>query len=164
MTSPRSLYRASMVAALAAAALSSPAIAQRGAPPRPAMLAQPPYSFPPVVSRTLSNGIPVAIVVNHGSPIVTVRVMVDSGPFVDPVGKAGLFSLMVQMLAAGTTSRSADQLTARFHAMGSTVTATTTAVGIGFTTITRNVDESVVLLGDMVSNPSFPTAALARAR
>ena len=139
-------------------ALVAQGVATAVRPPIPAPRA---YAFPPVLSRTLSNGIPVAIVENHETPVVSIRVVIDSGPNVDPAGKSGLLSLMLSMLGEGTKTRTADQLADRFAEMGSTITAGPT---IGFTTLTRNVDESVTLLADIVANPSFPVEALTRLR
>ncbi len=115
-----------------------------------------PYKFPKVESRTLGNGIPVAIVENHDLPIVAVRVVVDGGSRLDPVGKEGVYQLLMTMLREGTTTVTADQLAETFADLGNTVSPT------GFTTITRNVPRSLELMGDMLMHPALPQVAFDR--
>ncbi|MGH9887027.1 MAG: M16 family metallopeptidase [bacterium] len=144
-------------AAIALAALSSVAGAQqldRGK--RPAAGPAPAFSFPKYVTRTLPNGLTVAIVENHELPVVAVRGVIEGGGLVDPKGKEGVYSLMSAMLREGTASMSADELSEAFSDQGNGVNPT------GFTTVVRNLDRSLELMADMVMHPSFPQAALDR--
>jgi len=146
-------------AALAGAAASTGAHAQPlDRSRRPTVPAAAPFRMPAVEMRRLSNGIPVAVVQNHQLPIVAVRAVIDAGPLQEPADKAGLAPLTIAMLTEGTTTRTADQLAEAFADLGNTVSAA------GFTTITRNFDRSLELMGDLLMHPAFPEAALARNR
>lgn len=114
--------------------------------------------IPTMQMRTLKNGIKVGVLEQHEIPLVAVRVVVDAAPVLDPAGKEGVASLTAAMLAEGTTTRSADQLAEAFADLGNGVTPN------GFTTVTANVDSSLVLLADMLLHPAFPAASLERLR
>ena len=115
-----------------------------------------PFTFPKLDSRTLPNGLQVTIVENHELPVVAVRAVIEGGALVDPGGKEGLYTLVTGMLREGTTSMSADQLAEAFADLGNSVNPT------GFTTITRNLDRSLELMGDMLMHPAFPQPAIDR--
>ena len=120
----------------------------------------PPASLrvPAIQMRSLRNGIKVAVLEQHELPVVSVRVVVDAQALLDPAGKEGVASLTSQMLSEGTTTRSADQLAEAFADLGNTVRPD------GFTTVTANLDSSLVLLADMLLHPAFPQASLDRIR
>jgi len=125
---------------------------------RPSVPPLAPYKFPKVESKTLTNGINVSVVENHDMPIVAVRVVIDGGNRLDPVGKEGLSDLVMSMLREGTATMTADQLAEAFADLGNSVTPTS------FTTIVRNVDRSLELMAGMLMHPAYPQAALDRQR
>ncbi len=155
------LYRTAWRLSLAAALLGATAPAVANAQPldrsqRPVAAPARPFRLPPVEMRTLRNGIPVAVIQYRQLPIVSVRAVIDAGPLLEPAGKAGLANLVNGMLVEGTTTRNADQLAQEFADIGTNVTPQ------GFTTITRNLDRALALMGDMLMNPAFPDSALQR--
>ena len=115
-----------------------------------------PFAFPKAQSRTLPNGLRVILVEDHALPLVAVRASVGVDSLNDPVGKEGLFVLTAGMLREGTTSMTADQLSAAAAALGNVV------FPLRFTTITQNFDGSLGLMADMLMRPSFPQPALDR--
>lgn len=123
---------------------------------RPGVPAPTPFAFPHVETRTLPNGLRVAIVENHSLPIVAVRVVLPVDSTADPAGKEGLFALTLAMLREGSASRTADQLAAATSELGNDVAPTR------FTTIAANFDRSLELMADMLVHPAFPEAALPR--
>ena len=125
---------------------------------RPPSGKAPTLHLPTIQMRTLKNGIKVAVLEQHELPVVSVRVVVDAQALLDPPGKEGVATLTSQMLAEGTTTRTADQLAEAFADLGNTVRPD------GFTTVTANLDSSLVLLADMLLHPAFPQASLDRIR
>jgi zinc protease len=124
----------------------------------PALPPTPALRVPAIESRTLSNGMTVAVLENHEIPVVTVRALVDASPVLDPQGKEGVAALTFAMLGEGTTTQSAEQLADAYAQLG-------TAVGpTGFLTVTGNVDRALELMRDQLWNPAFPQAALDRIR
>jgi zinc protease len=157
MTTTRA--RRALVAAVALAALA-PVAAVHAQPldrsRRPVATAATPFRLPPVETRTLSNGISVAVIQNHQLPVVAVRAVIDAGSLLEPADRAGLSGLVNQMLSEGTATRTADQLAEAFADLGNPVTPQ------GFTTVTGNLDRSLELMADMLMRPAFPEAALTR--
>jgi zinc protease len=115
-----------------------------------------PFTFPRSETRSLPNGLQVTVIENHELPVVAVRAVIEGGALVDPAGKEGLYALMSAMLREGTTTLTADQLAEAFADLGNSVNPTS------FTTITRNLDRSLELMGDMLMHPVFPQAAIDR--
>jgi zinc protease len=157
----RTHLTARRTAAALALGLAAPALAQTPKLDRgvaPTMAPTPPLRVPPITMRTLSNGIPVAIIEDHEIPAVRVSALVDASGLLDPADKDGLSSLTFQMLAEGTKTRTAEQLADAFAALGSQVGPT------GFLTLTSNLPRALELMRDQLWNPSFPQASLDRIR
>ena len=124
----------------------------------PALPPTPPLRVPAIESRTLSNGITVAVLENHEIPIVRVSALIETPGVLDPQGKEGVAALTFAMLGEGTRTRTAEQLADANAELGTSVSPT------GFLTITRNVDPALALMRDQLYEPSFPQAALDRLR
>ncbi|MGZ8415069.1 MAG: M16 family metallopeptidase [Gemmatirosa sp.] len=124
----------------------------------PTLPPTPQLRVPAIETRTLSNGITVAVLENHEIPVVRVSALIDARGLLDPQGKEGVGALTFGMLGEGTKTRTAEQLADAFAALGTTVSPT------GFLTITRNVDPALELMRDQLWEPAFPQAALDRLR
>lgn len=144
------------LASLAPVTLSAQAALDRAK--APTVLAAKPLTFPKAQSRTLANGIPVIVLEDHKSPVVSVVAIVDVPTRLEPAGKSGITSVLGAMLTEGTTSMTADQLSNAFADLGNKVSST------GFYTITPNVDRSIALMADQLMHPSFPDEALTRVK
>ena len=144
------------VAALEPVGLSAQTAIDRTRPP--AVPVAQPLTFPTAQSRKLANGIPVVVLEDHTSPVVSVVAIVYVPTRLEPAGKTGLSSVLTSMLSEGTTSMTADQLANAFADLGNRVSPT------GFYTITANVDRSIALMADQLMHPSFPDEALTRVK
>jgi zinc protease len=126
-------------------------------PARPTPGPAPAVRIPHIELRTLHNGIRVAVLENHDFPVVDVSALVVApGTVLDPPGKDGVSALTAQMLAEGTTTRSADAIAEAEADLGTTVRAT------GFFTIPRYFEPALELMIDQLVHPAFPAAALDR--
>src|ERR1700723_2561143 len=104
-------YRAAGAALAGVLLVVSLASAQTdGPPPRPTPGPAPSVRIPKIQMRTLHNGIKVAVLEDHEFPVVTVFADVVAPDLLDPAGKEGVALFTEQMLAEGTTTRSADQI------------------------------------------------------
>lgn len=124
----------------------------------PVVPAAKPLTFPKAQSRKLPNGIPVVVLEDHTSPVVSVVAIVYVPTRLEPAGKTGVSTVLTSMLSEGTTSMTADQLANAFADLGNRVSPT------GFYTITANVDRSISLMADQLMHPSFPDEALTRVK
>lgn len=125
-------------------------------PPRPIPGPAPTVRIPRIVMRTLSNGIRVAVLENHDFPVVDVSALMVAPRALDPPGKEGVSAFTAQMLAEGTTTRTADELTGAEADLGTGVSAT------GFFTIPQYFEPALTLMADQLLHPAYPQDALDR--
>ncbi len=127
-----------------------------GHPGRPVPGPAPAVRIPKIQMRTLRNGIRVAVLEDHEFPVVTVSAQVVAPDLLDPPGKEGVALFTAEMLAEGTTTRSADQIANAAADLGTNVGAT------GFFTITRYFGSSLDLMADQLLHPAFPQESIDR--
>jgi zinc protease len=123
---------------------------------RPAVEPAPPFRMPSVGSEKLPNGLDVRIVEDHSIPVVAVRVVVGVDSTFDPPGKEGLFAVTVGAMREASATLSADALAAASASIGTTITPT------GFTTTTASFSAALTILGQMLTDPAFDSAAVER--
>jgi zinc protease len=160
----RTYGKAFVVAALASILAPAPAAAQRKerkeAPPAP--LPMQPVAFPGFTERTLSNGAQVIVVENHEQPVVTISLRIRSGWKNDPAGRSGVASLTAALLDKGTTTRTAEQIAESIDFVGGSLSASAGSdwISVGASTLTEFLDTALVLMSDVVRNPTFPAEEL----
>jgi zinc protease len=144
--------------ASAAAAARDATLPAGGAPPR--------FTLPQIQRRQLTNGLEVLVVEHHELPVVTLNLVVKSGSAADPADRAGLASAVAGLLDDGTTTRSAIEIADQLKAIGANLTTSTgwDASTITLTTLTRHADQALGIFGDVVLNPAFAEAEVARFR
>ena len=136
----------------------------RSAPPK--LGAPKALSLPPIVKRTLSNGIPVWIVEHHEVPVASVSLVIKSGATADPAGKYGLASLTAAMLDEGAGTRDALALADAIDYLGASL-----GTGAGFdsssvslyTPVARLAD-ALAIMADVAIRPTFADKELERLR
>ena len=129
-----------------------------GAPPRPR---------PPEPLRwTLENGLRIVAVPRSTLPQVAMRLVVPAGSATDPDGSEGLAALVGALLTEGTAGLTAEELNRRLDWLGASASV---QVGQDFAEVDllllgETVEEGVRLLGEILSQPSFPEAEVERVR
>lgn len=106
----------------------------------------------PVVYK-LANGITVLIVEDHKLPRVTASLTIDAGPVTEG-RKAGVTSLMGQMLNEGTKDMTKAQFDEAVDKMGAEVNLNSS--GGDVSALTRYFPQAFVLMGKAVKTPAFP--------
>lgn len=155
----------SRVAALAFLLLGSTALsaaAQKEAPPP----AGPPVSFklPEKRELTLPNGMGVTLVQYGSIPKVDVELVVRAGNVDESASQVSLADVMGDLMAEGTTTRSAEQVAQQAASMGGSLDI---SVGVDQTTIGGSVlsefaPRMTALVADVARNPAFPDSELQR--
>lgn len=114
------------LSALAACALLSVAsIAMAAAPTAaPADPAPPAPIFPAPVTRTLANGLRVAVFTDSRSPIVHIQLLVPAGVVSEPDSLPGVAPLTAMLVDDGTSSRTGEQFAEELAAIGATFSST----------------------------------------
>lgn len=105
----------------------------------------------PVIYK-LNNGITVLVVENHKLPKVSATYSIDAGPVTEG-SKAGVMSLMGQMLNEGTTTKTKAQFDEEVDQMGASVDLN--SLGGTASALTRYFDKAFLLMADGLKNPSF---------
>jgi zinc protease len=129
--------------------------------------ATPALRVPAWTTATLSNGARLIVSPKRDLPLVNFAVTFEGGANqFEPAEKVGLASLVAQMLSEGTTSRTGEQLSEAQQLLGTTINASIAGErgSIAFQALKDRLGPAVVLLADMMLNPSFPADALERLR
>jgi zinc protease len=124
--------------------------------PEPGSIAD--VSFPKYETATLSNGVKVMLAERHDAPLVSVRMMLDTGYPADlSTVKDGLGGLTANLLDEGTTTRSALQIADELDRLGAAV-----LVGGGgeqttveMSSLTVTLDQVMAIWADVIRNPAF---------
>ncbi len=118
-------------------------------PPGPA----PAASFPDYDIVTTSNGIRVIIVQNAELPTVTIRLLIDRAPILEKETVGGI-DVTGQLMRAGTTKRTKDQLDEEIDGIGASISASGTSLSAFG--LSRHTEKLFSLLADITLRPSFP--------
>jgi zinc protease len=122
--------------------------------------------FPDVSRATLSNGIEVVYAQSDTVPVTRVAVEFDAGYAADDAGSLGVHSMMLNLMEEGTTTRDSNALAEARERLGASVNvgASMDRTAASLTTVTTNLDPSLVLLSDIIRNPAFAPAEVERLR
>jgi zinc protease len=129
---------------------------------RPAVGPERPFTAPPRVEKTLSNGLRVIAVRYPTVPKVSVVLTVQSGLAVDPAEKAGLAQFVADAMQEGTTTRDSRQIRDEIFAMGASLNAAAGQDTSSFNMrgLAETMPAMLTLLSDIVRNPTFPQAEI----
>ncbi|MBJ6726533.1 M16 family metallopeptidase [Geomesophilobacter sediminis] len=137
--------------------------------PDPRAMKFPPLDFkvPKSERVQLKNGMVVYLLADHELPIVNVTAYVGTGGVYDPADKVGLASLVGATLRSGGTKRtSADQLDKELEFMASSIeSGIDSDIGsVSCATLTRNLDRTLALFAQVLTEPAFEPARVELAR
>ena len=124
----------------------------------PGPLAPRPFEAPAVQTARLSNGVELAVVENHEVPLVTVRLVLDAGAWLDPADRAGIASVTMDMLNEGAGDMDAAALSTRLRALATTLSSGAGVEGaaITMTCLRENLGPSLALMATVIESPTFP--------
>ncbi|WP_347303225.1 pitrilysin family protein [Croceibacterium sp. TMG7-5b_MA50] len=122
--------------------------------------------FPEVERATLSNGMEVALARRTSVPKVSLAMTFDAGTAADGAAAAGTQSLMMEMLEEGTTTRSAGDIAEEQELLGATISTATgiDTSSVSMSALSANLAPSLALMADIVRNPAFAAAEVARVK
>lgn len=143
---------------------SAPAKPDRSAPPQLKKAAR--WSPPAVQQFTTKQGMNVWLVPQHQSPLISLKLMLASGASADPADRAGLTSLMASLLDEGAGARSAIEVSDAFKQLATDYGVTVTQDDITFSLdlLAENLDPSLDLLSEILTQPHLKEADFDRVR
>jgi zinc protease len=131
-------------------------------PAHPKYLKYQPLQYTPpkaaAYRQKLANGVVGFFVEDHDLPLVSVSVIIRTGSYLDPIGKAGLAAATAnQMRAGGTSHYRAEDFDeeADFLAAEISSSAGGSSAGASISFMAKDTDKSLELFFDMLRNPSF---------
>ncbi len=125
-----------------------------------------PVELPKIEEYKLGNGLQVYVVKNNRLPLVAMQLAVRAGRMHEPRARLGVAELAADMLVKGTRKRDATALAKAIDTVGGTIAADSTfeATMLSCSVMSRNAGTCFELLSDMVTQPTFPDAELAKLR
>ena len=123
-------------------------------------------AFPAIERTTLSNGVVVALARRSAVPKVLVNLSFDAGTAADRLDTPGTQGTMLALLDEGTATRDATQIAEDQERLGATISAQAglDASSVTLDALTTNLAPSLALLADLVRNPAFREADVARVK
>ncbi len=130
---------------------------------RPEPGAAPAPAFPAFSRHRLSNGLAVIVAERHAVPDVQLDLLVDAG-YASDRGAPGTAKLAAAMLDEGTRTRSALALSDALQRLGARLDTSSDVdtSHVSMAALRANLDASLELFADVLLNPVFPEADLAR--
>lgn len=102
---------------------------------------------------TLDNGLKVFVVKNDKLPRVSFTLVLERDPLLEG-DKAGLTGFVGEMMTAGTTTRTKDQLDQEIDFIGASLSASSTSMFAS--SLKKHQDKILELMADVLYNPVFP--------
>ena len=116
--------------------------------------------LPKLQRATLSNGLKVTLAERHETPLVHLWLVFDAGYAADQFTSPGSASMTTSLLDAGTTTRSAMQLSDQLLLLGAQLSATANLDQslIEISALKSKLDDSLSLFADVALHPAFAQA------
>ena len=122
----------------------------------------------PIERWTQPDGARVLFVPSHQNPIVDIRIDVDAGSRREAPDRLGVAALTNRLLASGTRKHDEEALSAawadRSMQYGASVDQDRAAIRLRLLSDAADRRQGVALLNEVLTQPVFPEAALARAK
>lgn len=124
------------------------------------------FTFPPVDRERLATGLPVDVVRIPHLPVATALLVLPAGEDALSEERAGTALLAGDALEGGTARRDGVELAEALEGIGADLDAGTgwNATTVSLSCLADRLEEGLSLLGEMVLEPAFPEAEVARMR
>lgn len=122
--------------------------------------------LPKAEEATLPNGLRVVLLRNAKIPAFNMNMVVLSGGLSDKPDYHGLASFTATLLREGTAKRSSKDIAEQVDALGATINANSglsaMITTISSTGLVENLDQTLDIFADVIRNPTFPEAEVAK--
>lgn len=131
---------------------------------QPSVGADKPFAAPEVKTAKLENGLEIFVVERKELPKVAVMLATRAGAVADPAGKEGVAHLTVTAIDLGTKTKSALEIEDALGDLGTSLSGSAgrETSNVSFQALKRSLAPAMLLFADVVRNPVFPEAEVAR--
>ncbi|WP_223271672.1 M16 family metallopeptidase [Colwellia hornerae] len=121
-------------------------------------------AVPQMWNKTLANGIKVLGTQSIETPTTSLLLKIPAGHYYSEKDKAGVVSLLASALNESTTKRSAEEMSNELQKLGSSIAiyAGNQYLNINVSTLTKNLDATMVLVNEKLMHPAFIEAEFSR--
>ena len=121
-------------------------------------------AVPQMWQKTLANGIKVLGTQSSETPTTSLLLKIPAGHYHSNKDQAGLVSLLASTLNESTTKRSAENMSNELQKLGSSVSiyAGTQYLNVNVSTLTKNLDATMVLVNEKLMMPAFIESEFSR--
>lgn len=126
----------------------------------------PMFATPDIWQADLDRGVRLLGIETSETPLVSFNVTLEGGAWMDPAGKTGTANLLALLMNEGTATRTPAEMEQAIGRLGSgiTVTSGTDEITISATTLSRNFEETVALVEEILASPRFEEEDFARVK
>src|SRR5690606_22734303 len=130
----------------------------------PVQGAAPELSIPEMWTANLENGIKVSGIEQNEIPTVNFSLVIEGGHLLDDMQKNGVANLMSDIMMEGTANKTPEELEEAIALLGANINMYTTkeSIVIRGNTLTRNFNETMKLVTEILLEPRWDEAELAR--
>jgi zinc protease len=117
----------------------------------------PEVNLPVVWDGTLSNGLKVYGIEQDELPLVQFSIILKGGHYLDPIDKAGVASLMSELMMEGTKNRTPLELEQEIEKLGATINirCSNSDISISANCLSRNYEKVLSLMEEMLLEPRW---------
>jgi zinc protease len=120
--------------------------------------------FPELERATLSNGMRLIVAQRNAVPVVRFSLQLDAGYAADQFAMPGVATMTMEMLDEGTATMDALEISDTLLGLGAQLTsgANLDFSVVALSALKENLDESLALYADVITNPAFAPSELER--
>lgn len=122
--------------------------------------------FPDRGDITLENGLRIILIEHYEQPTISYRFMVKAGMMDNPLGKEGLAEVTSQLLRAGTSSRTQNEIVDTTALISSTINISIRSqyTSVGLDVLKQYAEIGFDIFADVILDSIFPSQELQRVR
>ena len=126
----------------------------------------PALNVPDLWTATLKNGLKVSGIQHDEIPVATFSLVIEGGHLLDDMDKNGVANLMTDILMEGTANKTPEELEEEIELLGANINMYTTreSIVIRGNTLTRNLQKTLDLVTEVLLEPRWDEAELARVK
>ncbi len=137
-----------------------------GADTLPPLAPAKPVNLPPIVERTLPNGLRIVLLEDHLQPSLSVRLAIPAGSVRDERAKVGLAGATAELLDKGTRTRTETQIADTIDGLGASLSASADSdyLFVSASGLSSYANTLFELMADITLRPTFPADEWERLR